>query len=99
MKPHKHAEILRAIADGKEVQCKPKRFGETATDWQDADLYSENPVNEHEWEWRIKPEKKPNVVKYEFREAHPILDNAYNLPNLKLTFDGESGKLITSEVL
>lgn len=51
--PHKHAELIKAWADGAEIEC--YCVDET---WQ--------PVGEPFWkpgtEYRIKPEPKPNVV-------------------------------------
>ena len=49
MKPHKHAEVIHAWADGAEVQMKWESAG-----WQD----STDPVWYPEWEYRIKPAEK-----------------------------------------
>ena len=49
MKPHKHAEVIHAWADGAEVQMKWESAG-----WQD----STDPVWYPEWEYRIKPSEK-----------------------------------------
>ena len=58
--PHPHAEVLRAIADGKEVECKLPN----AHDWVNTVGYRFcNPLSEPTWHWRVKPEKKPDVVK------------------------------------
>lgn len=62
MAEHKHAAVLRAIADGKHVQWKSCDFG---GDWQD--FYSAGmitPLTHWRHEWRIKPEPKPDVVRY-----------------------------------
>jgi hypothetical protein len=54
---HKHAEILRAIADGKEVEG----FDGITKKWESADNLF-NPLTNPELQWRIKPEKK--VLQY-----------------------------------
>lgn len=51
MTEHKHAEILRAIADGKEVEW----YG---GDWYPIGDSDANPINCPDVEWRIKPEKQ-----------------------------------------
>lgn len=50
--PHKHAAILRAIADGKTVQMRRKIRGE---EWQDEDTPFEY-LGWTAYEWRVKPE-------------------------------------------
>ena len=52
-KPHKHAEVIHAIADGKAVQFKD------AGEWRDFDDRYYSPIEAPELEWRIKPEPKP----------------------------------------
>jgi len=53
-KPHEHAELIRAWADGAEIQWR----GKGELDWADA--------NEPSWfdflEYRIKPQPKPEPV-------------------------------------
>lgn len=88
-KPHKHAELIKAWADGEKIQY---RFNDT---WIN--------IDEPKWDvtkkYRIKPEKVDPIVRHMFVEANPTLDNAYNEPNLKLTFDGDSGKIINVEII
>ena len=92
MKPHKHAELIKAWADGAEIEY----FNTTDNKWE--------PIFKG-WSWdsmllvdmRIKPEPKPDVVQFWCASCEPLkrpLDN-----NLKLTFDGETGKLKSAEVL
>lgn len=96
---HKHAELIKAWADGAEIE------------WQDF---------KGEWKitkcphwfvnrcYRIKPEPKPDVVRYVTAEFAEFFDNyrvsnifkeRYERHNLKLTWDGETGALKSSEVL
>lgn len=98
MKEHKHAEILRAIADGREVEYRqaqevwkaPQKNGDGST--------YENPVLHTEWEWRIKPEPKPDYVTY-IRSDATCYDEIYHTnykPKMqwklviKVTWDGET---------
>lgn len=88
-KPHKHAEIIKAWADGAEIQA----HDGMNNIWVDI---IGNPV----WtsaKYRIKPEPKPDVVQFWCASCEPLkrpLDN-----NLKLTFDGETGQLKSAEVI
>lgn len=55
MKQHEHADVLRAIADGKTVQYK---YAEYDTDWMDCnsdDLPMVNPLEDAHLVWRVKP--------------------------------------------
>lgn len=97
MKPHKHAELIKAWADGATIQSRYKFGYGDWTAWTD----NEYPVWEDEWEYRIKPEQKPDEVHFyqalfDDLDAHRV--NA-DYANLKLTFDGETGELKSAEVL
>jgi len=111
MKPHKHAALIHAWADGAKIQFLQKEIGpdeayskywkdDPSPDWRETTIY------------RIKPTPKPDVVLYGaivpttdiYGETVFVLsrfgvcnDNLNN--NLKLTFDGETGKLKSAEVL
>lgn len=94
--PQKHADLIKAWADGAEIEEQHLK-----KDWQ--------PFNDghwmqtDSWNYRIKP--KPDVVDYVFVGAfHRI--SACQLEwaretnsNLKLTWDFETGKLKTAEVI
>jgi hypothetical protein len=96
MKPHKHAELIKAWADGAQIQVKAHKLV-----WEDR----ENPLWDTDSEYRIKPEPKPDVVKHFFVESHfwagIRLSEASQLdtPVLSITFDGETGKLKSAEVI
>lgn len=110
MKPHKHAELIKAWADGAEIQAKLAE-GYGTGEWYDTDI----PTWGLDKEYRIKPEPKPDVVLYSLvhRVVHHLpcspyasISSAYaqfpdpqNQANLKLTFDGETGELKDAEVL
>lgn len=52
---HKHADVLRAIADGKAVQVWSNCYDE----WLDhVSIQDSNPLTKPNWVWRVKPEKK-----------------------------------------
>lgn len=97
---HKHADLIKAWADGAEVE-----YLSFTKEW----IALQNPSWREDSEYRIKPEPKPDVSFYGYLshldgitycdvvrclslEWHPR-------DNLKLTFDGESGKLKRAEVL
>ena len=110
MKPHKHAELIKAWADGAVIEhrCLTEPFFEH---WHEFDGCWEG----EDWEYRIKPEPKPDVVLYADVErclphvgkqfyasiscAYSSLPSLANPANLKLTFDGETGELKSAEVL
>lgn len=104
MKPHKHAELIKAWADGAEIEFR-KSFhvagpggGTCFTDWKSKlhDSWQEH------IQYRIKPKPKPDVVYYfevdKYKNFHQI-DTVAGMSNLKLIFDGETGKLKSAEVL
>lgn len=90
--PHKHAELIKAWADGNSIQVcvGPEEW------WDEA-----NP----EWhplvKYRIKPEPKPDLRVFYFatKENGAQLSAALYSHNLVLTFDGETGKLKSAEVI
>jgi len=91
---HKHADLIHAWADGAPIQWKD-RHGQ----WEDMGepLWAEN------HEYRIKPEPKLDYVQYiNFHFNLCVIDlkeRPFNKANLKLTFDGETGKLKSAEVI
>ena len=112
-KPQKHGEVLIAIAYGKEVEW----FCDCAKEFTIMGKSDQiNPISRPDLEWRIKPEPKPDVVRYMQASMKFIFGNSNSesttnknttnntdfqspLDNLKLTFDGETGKLKSAEVL
>ena len=88
--PHKHAELIKAWADGTEIELL-----QSPDSWTKAS----NPGWYEDSEYRIKPEPKPDVVRYGVallywgRGAHSLGDN------IRVIFDGETGKLKAAEVI
>jgi hypothetical protein len=105
--PHKHAEVLRAIADGKEVQFSHMH----TTTWHDmkAGGIGYDPLTNESWNWRVKPEPKPDFVNYfncydncigvfyQTTSDLPLGSDAVG--RIKVTFCGETGKLKSAEVV
>ena len=97
MKPHKHAELIKAWADGAEIQAKLEDGS-----WGDA----LNPCWFNHSEYRIKPEPKPDVVRYlnqlnhETYKPHKWEEDDYQITKncIVITFDGETGELKSAEV-
>lgn len=86
--PHKHAALIKAWADGAEIE-----YSDPGSVWQSAT----SPRWDGYGEYRIKPELKPDVV-----EWHNVVRSGCtptDKPNIKLTFDGETGKLKSAEVI
>ena len=100
MKPHKHAELIKAWADGAEIEQRHLDcFENTWSDW----YYFTNTWKEKDSvEYRIKPKPKPDVVKMSAVYLNQFGDyilKSNSKENLKLTFDGETGELKSAEVL
>jgi hypothetical protein len=99
MKPHKHAELIKAWADGAEIQWKH----DGCTDWQDTIKPDWNP----DANYRIKPEPKPDhgesMTLYACLasiEDKTKRDRSYiEVGNFHLVWDGETGKIKSAEVL
>jgi len=88
---HKHADLIHAWADGAQIQ-----FRTSNGNWADLDHCPSWSTN---WEYRIKPEPKPDIVMYfEVRKPYgEILPNPFH--NIKATYDGETGALKLAEVI
>lgn len=89
MKPHKHAELIKAWADGAEIECNDCGV------W----FYANNPTWQENMEYRIKPEPKPDRL-FAVMVGGGIYEGfKTKCCKLKLTFDGETGELKSAEVL
>lgn len=108
-KPHKHADLIKAWADGAVIQYENSR-GDWLRCMGDVPSWSASA------NYRIKPESKPDVVMYTHinqagvRGARVLITSehnwnqtgmpAYTSPaNSKLTFDGETGNLKSIEMI
>jgi len=90
---HKHAELIHAWAEGARIQT------------LDSDTWVDVP--RPSWgdgiTYRIKPEPKPDWEKLVRIETHRRYicswEEDFHGANLRLTFDGETGKLKSAEVI
>lgn len=98
-KPHKYAEVIKAWADGALIQYKSQL---DKCEWKDDNF----PTFETNYEWRMKPEPKPDRVRFarfstvdEFSESFAWCFDIGDNCNTRVTFDGETGKLKSVEIL
>lgn len=84
-----------AFAEGKVIQFKDYQYR-----WNDLHRSQQLIPVWDESDWRIKPAPKPDVVK-EWRVIPNGVEfsHYHGEPNIKVTFDGETGKLIKAEIL
>ena len=102
MAEHKHAEVLRAIADGKEVQWRQRG------NWNDVEdlTTSFDPINFPEYEWRVKPQPKPDYCFYAFYDSQnrgclsviPQNNSGWHY-KIKITIDGETNEPKSVELI
>jgi hypothetical protein len=91
---HKHYDMIVAWAEGKDIQV--KAFSHS--DWEDVDMNGEE-WYEH-YTYRIKPEPKPDVVKYLIcgLKSWVEVDDQVGHECIKIVIDGK-GKLKSAEVI
>ena len=91
---HKHYDMIVAWAEGKDIQV--KAFSHS--DWEDVDMNGEE-WYEH-YTYRIKPEPKPDVVKYLIcgLKSWVEVDDQIGHECIKIVIDGK-GKLKSAEVV
>jgi hypothetical protein len=96
---HIHAELIKAWADGAEIEARYLKASgwtkwkkeEGGFIWYDLGA-----------EYRIKPEPKPDVIEnlnFSFDKEKGLRYLPFSPPNLKLTFDGETGELKDAKVI
>jgi hypothetical protein len=92
---HKHAEIIKAWADGAVIESKHPN--------QNVWLPTQFPYWDDELEYRVKPTPKPDVWQWLFVGIDVTNDLYIEIKkcsaNIKLTFDGETRKLKAAEVI
>lgn len=98
--PHKHAEVTIAWLQDQSSKLEFKRLLPGAV-WE-VTYGLMNPIANPDFEWRIKPEPKPDRVSY--RSIYEdslglVVSTKHTVNNLKLTFSGETGKLKAAEVI
>jgi hypothetical protein len=98
MAKHKHYDCIVAWAEGKQIEAlRPNG------QWVDVN----NPYWGEEYDYRVKPEPKADQVIYgcvqlngqTVKLMNHFLPRKCYIDNLSLTFDGETGKLKSAEVI
>jgi hypothetical protein len=87
MTPHKHADVLHALAEGREVEYSSQGMGA----WEEyKDFCGINPINHCSLDWRVKPVP---VIRYEYllwneaRNAYNKWDVGVSHWDIKITFE------------
>ena len=101
--PHIHATLIKAWADGATIEYKDQDRRDGS--W----IVTVSPTWSRHCYYRVKPEPKPNVVRYACLDidcnarvnarSNYFSDAAYRCDNLMVVFDGETGKLKDAQVL
>ena len=88
---HKHAELIKAWADGAEIEFWSKGLEKWVADLKP------------DWltccEYRVKPKPKPDVVLYAYSNCTHIRWATKAEANLELIYDGDTLKLKGSQVI
>ena len=100
--PHKHAELIKAWADGEEIQelvisryTLGKMFLSEST-WVD----TKNPKWNEEWRYRIKPVPDVVVLTYIDMNDGVHLRQSNAMPaNVRFVFDGRTKEIKESKVI
>lgn len=92
MKKHKHSELIKAWADGEEIQIFDfGKWMDCTPEWSETSRY------------RIKPLPKPDRAFTVRVEECPQNQRGVYFPlkeeNLRLIFDGETGELKKAEII
>lgn len=96
-KPHKWAEVIKAWADGKEIQFK-RLDHKIWTDYLTLDVPN---FNDSSYEWRIKPRTiiiEESLEVWE-RGIFKGVKSCLNEKNIRLEFDADTKKLVKAEVI
>lgn len=91
---HIHEKEIKAWADGAEIEF----YEEESGTW----VYADNPRWVRTSKYRVKPTPKPDEVRHTCASKLVVSmfgSALFDSDNLKLTFDGETGKLKSAEVL
>ena len=98
--PHIHAEITIAWLNDQSIKLEFKRPLPGAV-WEVTYGFM-NPISNPEYNWRRKPEPKPDFVMYCNPSVTDICHFTYTqwaCDTVKFTFDGETGKPIKAEII
>jgi hypothetical protein len=90
MKPHKHSELIKAWADGHEIQHFDNAFG-----WTNC---SDSPAWKENIKYRIKPPDDMQIH-MAIRYDEGVIASYTEQSNVKFIFDGETKKLKHVELI
>lgn len=100
--PHVHAAVIKAWADGAEIQF----WLSDSQEWVDLEDQSHTPMWSPLNKYRVKPEPKPDIINYYMAACVIGTEKVYMAPmfsakhaNLKCVFDGETRELKSVELL
>jgi hypothetical protein len=90
---HKHADLIYKWADGAEIEIRRNKD----EPWEK----TEAPEWFYAFEYRVKPEPKPDVVGHYYASIYSVSPAVHfnRTSNLKLTFDTDTCELKSAEVL
>lgn len=105
-KPHVYADVIKAWADGATVEYYHPTL--SGGNW----ILTRSPAWHEDYQYRVKPEPKPDIVSYTnvypsastgvshetLEEANKIMQND-RVAVIKITINGETGKLKSAEVV
>lgn len=91
MTPRKHAELIKAWADGAEIQMFYHLHGE----WLDV----ESPAWHELSDYRIKPVPKADYTESGYIDFHPFRTVGRYCIRADVTFDGETGEAKKVEIV
>jgi len=92
---HKHADLIKAWADGAEIQV----FHPNTDTWDDCTY---DPTWNRRLIYRIKPEPKPDDVMYAYLlkiGTECVIKTQAPVCNVKFIWDSETGELKLAEVI
>ena len=107
MKPHKHAALIKAWADGADIDYRLDETWPWSTtnnpNWDYAGEFRIKPTIDFVANLRIRPEPKPDVIQFYRIEVdsndYTVTTTRHASDNLCLTFDGKTGKLKAAKML
>jgi hypothetical protein len=106
LKKHKHAELIKAWADGAEIEYRyiSKATSEW-TDWKRFDGSWSTWVVAEDFEYRIKPEPRPDTKTFLTRSKHTWVETSFGcfvgkpIEGFILTRDGETNEIKSVEIM
>jgi len=100
--PHKHAEVIKAWADGADIEFRMPTSSLVEYTWQR--LKQESPLWAVDLEYRVKPEVKPDYSLVAWVSPYRDQLQRHQLPqttgwDIRVICDGETGKLKSVQLI